>query len=173
MPVFLINAPVTEICGLSFTPQVVLKNIGSTTLTACQIKYQINGGTLQTFSWSGSLGSNATATINLQAMTAVSGSNTFNVFTQSPNNGTDQNAGNDAKTSTFQAVSGTTLPLFPQTFQTTTFPPTNYELINADNNTTWARSTTAGFNSTASMFMDNWDYNAAGLMIGLFYQLLV
>ena len=157
-----ITQPTTaDICGSAFTPIVVLKNLGTNNLTSCQIKYQVTGGALQTYSWTGNLASNATANVTLSALTASAGANTFTAYTQSPNGGTDQNTGNDSKSVSFSAIAGSALPLI-QNFQATTFPPTNYSLNNADTDVTWARTTTAGAASSASMFVDNWDYNASG-----------
>ncbi len=43
-------------------------------------------------------------------------------------------------------------------FQTVGFPPAGWTVINPDNDITWARTTSAGFNSTASMYMNYWNY---------------
>ena len=156
-----ISEPINDICGVSFTPQVVLRNVGTNTLTSCQIRYQVTGSALQTYNWSGSLATNATTTISLNPMTASAGTNTFTAFTQSPNGGSDQNTSNDSQSQTFDAVQGGSLPIV-QTFQANTFPPTNYDRFNGDGDVTWERTTSAGANSSASMFVDNWDYNSPG-----------
>ncbi len=156
-----ITQPSTDICGNAFTPIVILKNSGTNNLTSCQINYQVTGGSLQSYTWSGNLATNATASVPLPSLNAAAGTNTFTAYTQSPNGGTDQNTGNDSKSVTFNAIAGSALPL-TQNFQATTFPPTNYSIANADTDITWARTTTAGANSSASMFVDNWDYNASG-----------
>ncbi|MEZ4977937.1 MAG: PKD domain-containing protein [Chitinophagales bacterium] len=148
-------------CGASFTPEVTLKNFGSSTLTSCVIRYRIDAGALQTYNWTGSLATNATVDVTLNAMTTTNGAHTFTAYTQNPNGGTDGNSANDSQTSNFTTTVGSALPL-TQTFQTATFPPTNYTLNNGDASTTWARTTAAGSGSTASMFIDNWNYNAAG-----------
>lgn len=51
-----------------------------------------------------------------------------------------------------------------QGFQTATFPPAGWQLINPDNSYTWQRTTSAGGygTSSASMFVNNYEYNAAG-----------
>lgn len=153
--------PSTDICGVSFTPEVTLRNVGTSNLTTCQIIYQVTGGAQQTFNWSGNLSSNATINITLPAMTASPGNNTFTAASNSPNGSVDQNTANDSKSVSFQAISGGPLPI-TQGFQGGTFPPTNYQISNADNDVTWEVSTSVGFNSSASMFMDNWDYNGVG-----------
>lgn len=156
-----IDEPSTTVCGTSFTPVVTLRNYGTTTLTSCAIRYQVNGGTLNTYNWTGNLTTNATQSVTLNALTAINGNNTLTVYTQNPNGSSDQNTSNDSKTSTFDAIVGTALPL-TQGFQATTFPPTNYQLYNPDNSDTWERTNTAGSGSTASMFINNYDYNGVG-----------
>lgn len=156
-----ITEPNANTCGASITPVVVLRNFGTNNLTTCQIQYQLSGGAMQTFNWSGNLSTNANVTITLPSVNATNGNNTFTAFTQNPNNTVDGNTSNDAQSVTFTASAGVALPLV-QTFQNTTFPPTDYSISNGDNDVTWARTTAAGFNSTASMFLDNWDYNAVG-----------
>lgn len=154
-----IDEPSTDICGTTFTPVVTLRNYGTSTLTSCAIKYQLNGGTVYTYNWTGSLATNATQSVTLNALTnAVSGSNSLTVYTQNPNGNSDQNTANDSKTITFNATVGVVLPI-SQGFQNTTFPPTNYTLYNPNNNDTWERTTSAGSGSTASMFIDNFNYN--------------
>lgn len=53
-------------------------------------------------------------------------------------------------------ISAVSLPL-AQTFQTATFPPTNWYITDAGNdNIKWKLKTTAGYNSTQSTVFDNW-----------------
>ena len=151
----------SDICGAIFTPQVVLRNSGSSNLMSCQIKYQVTGSALQTFNWTGNLPSNGATTVTLSAMNASPGTNIFTAYTVFPNGGNDTNTSNDSKSETFDAVSGIALPL-SQDFQAGTFPPTNYDISNGDNDETWQRTTNAGFNSSASMFVNNWEYNSPG-----------
>lgn len=153
--------PSDDICGSSFTPQVTLKNYGQNNLTSCQIKYQVTGGTVQTYNWSGNLSTNATTNVTLNTLQAISGSNTFTAYTDNPNSASDQNTSNDSKSFIFDAIVGTNPPIL-QTFQNATFPPTNYQISNADGNISWERTTAAGSASSASMFIDNYDYNNPG-----------
>ena len=75
--------------------------------------------------------------------------------------------GNNTKTQTnyitVAASAANALPL-TEGFETATFPPTGWSLNNVDASTTWARTTSAsGFGaSSASAYVNNFDYNAAG-----------
>lgn len=82
--------------GIQVTPQVVLKNRGLTTLTAANINYRLNGGTLQTYSWSGSLATNASVTVSLTPFTLPAGNSSFIAYVTSPNGGVDGNHNNDS-----------------------------------------------------------------------------
>lgn len=156
-----INVPENGLssCENTFTPEVVLKNFGSTALTSCTINYHLDAATPSTFSWTGSLASGATTTITLPGFTATAGAHTYTVFTSNPNGTTDLNTANDSKTNSFTVLTvpvGVALP-FTQGFESTTFIPTGWTLENPESNTTWTRVTAAsGFGtSTACAKFDN------------------
>lgn len=150
-------------CSPTFTPNVTLKNWGTTTLTSCKINYKVDAGTASLYNWSGSLAAGATATVNLPAVTASAGTHTFTAYTSAPNGGTDGQTTNDSYSSNFSVVgsTGMSMPL-TEGFEGTTFPPSGWTLNNPDNATTWARTTVAAKTGVASAFMDNYNYNASG-----------
>ncbi|OFY87540.1 MAG: hypothetical protein A3F72_20900 [Bacteroidetes bacterium RIFCSPLOWO2_12_FULL_35_15] len=157
-----VNNPATgySSCNTSLTPSVTLKNFGSSSLTSCTINYKVDAGTLQTYSWSGSLTTAQTATFTLPVMNGISpASHTFNCYTSNPNSNTDGNTANDAQTTNFTIISASPVVLTPQTesFQST-FPSTNWTIVNQDANVTWTKVTTAGGfgTSTSSARMDNY-----------------
>ncbi|MGM0479064.1 MAG: S8 family serine peptidase, partial [Bacteroidota bacterium] len=92
--------PLGSICSNGFTPEVVLRNYGSATLTSVTITYDWNGSP-QTFSWTGSLASGATENVVLPAQTGTSGNYTFEAETSNPNGVADQNPANDLFTENF------------------------------------------------------------------------
>ncbi len=155
-----INSPTGTICASSFIPSVTLKNFGTTTMTTCTIKYRVDALTLQTYSWSGSLATNATATVTLPSMTATAGTHTFTCYSLSPNGNADQNAANDQTTSTFTISStGVSIPFF-EGFEGATFVPTGWTLNNPDAGVTWDRTTTCFKTGVACARMDNFNYSA-------------
>ena len=157
-----INKPAGTLCSATFTPNVTLKNWGQNTLTSAIIQYKIDNGTVQSYTWNGSLASLATATVALSAMTTAVGSHTFSANSASPNGGADGNATNDASTSTFTVVGGAAaLPYF-EGFENTTFPTNGFSIYNPDAGITWARSTAAHKTGVGSAFMDNANYSASG-----------
>ncbi len=91
-----INSPTGILCSTGdFTPEVVLRNVGSTTLTSVDIDYSIDGGAVSTYSWTGSLTTNSTEIITLPAQSTTNGAHTFEATTVDPNGGTDENLAND------------------------------------------------------------------------------
>ena len=156
----LINGPIGIVCGTIISPIIELKNFGTNTLTSVTINYQINTGTLQSYSWTGSLAQNATTIITLPNMTSPGGLNNFTATTDLPNGNTDSNNANNSTTENYTLNTVNNLPV-QESFESNTFPPTNWVLSNPDNDKTWEHSTTIGTGvGTKSMFIDNWDYNA-------------
>ena len=153
-----IGTPSGTICGTTFVPSVTLKNFGATTLTSCTINYKIDNNTVQTYSWTGSLATNATATVTLPSMTTTAASHTFTCYTSAPNSGTDGNTPNDQLTSNFTCISGGVTPPVFEGFEGTTFVPSGWGLSNPDGGVTWARTTAAAKTGNASALMDNWNY---------------
>jgi len=151
-----VSSPTAGItCNTNFTPQVTIKNNGTTTLTQVSIKYRIDNGTDVNYNWTGSLATGATANIALAPFTANAGNHTFKTFVSMPNAGTDQNNANDTSVVAFEVLNpnGTALPL-SESFENATFPPTNWVLDNASG-ATWTRVTTAASQGNASARKDN------------------
>lgn len=99
-----VQAPSGANCTTTITPVVVLKNFGATTLTSVTINYDVDNGPNNTYSWTGSLVTNATATVTLPAINVSAGAHTFNASTSSPNGQTDAVSSNDASSSSFSSV---------------------------------------------------------------------
>jgi hypothetical protein len=102
------NVP-SNICGSSVSPIFTLVNNGSTTLTSCTIQYTVNGGSIQSINWNGSIAQYGSANVNLPAITLANGSNTIVVTVMNPNNSTDQNANNNSVSVSCNAVVGPTV----------------------------------------------------------------
>lgn len=156
-----INDPVNGLstCNTSMSPQVIIHNYGSATLTSCTINYQLDGGSVQTFPWSGSLNTYQSAIVTLPAITGLNvASHTFTSYTSNPNGSTEQNVVNDSTSSTFTIITPSPVSSIPQAedFQAT-FPSTNFSVVNPDANETWTQFTGAGGygTSTSSAQMNN------------------
>jgi len=153
-----ITSPAGTVCNPSFTPVVVLKDFGGNALTSCNIVYTVDGGAPVSLPWTGSLASQATASVTLAAGTTTLGAHSFKAWTAMPNGVADAQPSNDTLKGTFQVVgTGSTLPFF-EGFEGSVFVPANWTLNNSDASNTWARSTKAAKTGTASAWMDNFTY---------------
>lgn len=106
-----IGEPDGAYCAASVTPEVTIRNAGTTTLTSLDIHYDIDGGSSSTYNWTGSLATGATAVVTLPAQSPGSGAHTFNAAVDNPNGGTDENTANDAGSSSFSLSTGGTQTL--------------------------------------------------------------
>ena len=106
-----ISAPSGALCATSFTPVVLLKNLGSSTLTSVQIQYYIDPNGPSTFSWTGSLAAGFSTNVTLGSLTTTAGAHTFTARTVSGTlNGSnnDEVPANDQSTSSFNVGTGGT-----------------------------------------------------------------
>lgn len=157
-----IITPSNNICSTTFTPQVTIKNWGTSSLTSAIINYHIDSNPVQTYTYSGSLASLATANVTLPSMATTSGSHTFMAFTTLPNGMADMNTTNDTTMMMFNVItSGQSLP-FSEGFEGTTFVPMGWMINNADAADTWVRTTSAAKTGVASAVMDNFTNQFTG-----------
>ncbi|MGV3632156.1 MAG: M43 family zinc metalloprotease [Bacteroidota bacterium] len=125
-----IVAPVSSYCQTTFSPQVTLRNFGLNTLTSVTINYNIDGGTNQVYSWTGSLATGASEVVTLNPVTTTTGAHTFSASSTLPNGLADNYAPNDAASVSFTITSSGTLP-FLEDFEGA-FPPTGWTNVSND-----------------------------------------
>lgn len=157
----------TTICDDPFAPEVIIENFGTTTLTSATISYQVNTGAVNTFAWTGSLGSGATATVTLPVVAIPPGGAvfTFRAFTSNPNGGTDANTANDETSVVSQYRTSSALP-YAEAFGTGALPADITILDqNGDGNQWVYDNTVNGFGAATtvgSMSMNNFAANFTG-----------
>ena len=152
-----INSPTGLLCATTFTPSITLINYGINTLTSCKINYQFDGGTITTYTWTGSLTTSQTASITLPVVSTTAGTHTFSSTTVLPNNTVDANTGNDQSLIQFVSGAGTTglsLPL-AEGFEASTNLPAGWILVNPNNDATWGINTAAAHTGTNSIAINN------------------
>jgi hypothetical protein len=150
-------------CSNNYQPSVTIRNVGSDVLQSLTFQARFGNNTIVTTNWTGNLQPQATTTVNLNAMTLNAGLNaTLVINTTNPNGAADQKTSND----TIQ-LSGVVFPVgtapLTEGFESTTFPPANWQLINPNNDITWERTTAAAKSGQASMYINNFDYDVNGL----------
>lgn len=149
-------------CSGNVSPEVILHNYGNQPLTSCVINYQLQGGSLQTYNWSGSLGSNQATNVILPTVGASSGSQLMTAYTTLPNGVVDGNNLNDTSEVNFTAyISGLTLP-FTEDFESG-FTSQNWMINNTDAGITWEIATVGGTTpGTQAAKMDFFNYGQQG-----------
>ncbi len=136
---------------------VSIKNTGSTTLTSAKVYYKLDAaGTYSAtpVSWTGTLAPGASATVNIPALTATTGSHVIYDSVATPNGNADVNRANNMRTTALNVVStaGVSFPL-TQNFEAAGFPTgwASYEPAGAGN--VWVNGNGANLAHNASSYM--------------------
>lgn len=153
--------PSTLTCAGNITPQIRFGNLGLNQITTLTVGYILNGGAPVTLNLTTNLEFGATQVVSFPSISLSTGLYSFSFFTKNVNGaGDDQVTSNDTITTTLNVPNPVPLPL-SEGFETNTFPPTGWNLINENNDVTWQR-TTPGNNSSHSMYINNYDDNSVG-----------
>lgn len=128
-----LNSPIGSFCSSTITPELILQNYGSNTLSSVTINYAIDNTSWSTYNWTGSLASGNSTLITLPVISGISsGTHTFDVNTSNPNGQADSNPSNDAKSSNFSiANNALTLTIVLDNYGS----ETTWEIRNASNQT--------------------------------------
>ncbi len=166
-----ILSPATDICSGGsgtfcspvLTPGVTIKNYGTANLTSVQIKAQVDNGTIVTTNWTGNLAPQASATLNLSAITSTGGNHTLKIYVASPNGAVDGRNGNDTLHAAFTILSPSAGPV-TEGFESATFPPAGWSVQNPNaGSITWERTTAAQKSGAASARIRFFDYSGSTL----------
>jgi hypothetical protein len=159
-----IDQPKGVICSTNFTPSVTIQNKGIENVTAFNVSYSIDGGALSTTNVTGvNIPRGGTTSVTLNAGTATLGSHIFKVYSWAPvsiSGVGDMNTGNDTLSKAFSLVGSVPAPL-TEGFESTTFPPVNWAVVNPDGNITWQRSDNAS-TGTGSAYVNTYNYVTLG-----------
>ncbi|MCH2216030.1 MAG: T9SS type A sorting domain-containing protein [Flavobacteriales bacterium] len=101
----------------TFSPSVDILNAGNSTLTSLSITYTLDGVSIGTTGWTGSLVSGDVATVALPNLNITSSGNyTYGVTVSNPNGGTDENPSNNSGASNFETAVNASSPQLDITF---------------------------------------------------------
>ena len=151
-----INLPLPAICNNDFVTEINFSNAGIDTIKTLQLNYQLDGGSINTINWAGSLPKCENITTTLPSITAAVGTHVIKIFTSSLNGLQDQFTGNDTLTKTFSIFSTipTATPVF-EGFEDIAFPRPNWGVQNTTGGTTFERSVLTAKTGIASMVINN------------------
>ena len=152
-----INMPFETLCVPDFVPQVTIANYGNDTLKTLKINFQVDNGFVGTFNFSGALPRCSTQVVTLNQVTSVPGSHVLTIFTTEPNGMPEQYPLNDTARKIIVISSILGAPV-TEGFETPSFPPVNWNVINPDSSLTWERTAAAARTGTVSMVIRNYDY---------------
>jgi peptidase C10-like protein/Spi protease inhibitor/type IX secretion system substrate protein/CARDB protein len=161
-----ITAPYGVLCAATFTPVVTLNNYGQNTLTTCNINYQLDGGTVMTYSWTGSLATGASANISLPAITTTVGSHSLTATSNLPNNTTDGNLTNNSSATTFIYATVGFAPPLVEGFEGSSSLPTDWSTSQAATDVPWQVVTTVASTGSNCVGFNNCDGDGATDMTG-------
>jgi hypothetical protein len=160
-----IVVPVNPQCSNTFIPEARFQNFGGNIIGTFTANYQIGNNPVVSKIWNGTLNPSGVVTIKFdEAVTLDPGNYTIKFFTSAPNGSIDPDRSNDTIT---RAISVGNLevvsPPVTQGFENPDFPNSGWIINNPDNKITWARTTRASKSGSASIFINNFDYDPTTL----------
>lgn len=154
-----IMSPLSNYCNTSPSDTISLNfkllNYGSSQLNQCDINYQIDGGTVNTISWTGSLAPYQSAVIYLPAILSTVGTHTFVCYSANPNGTPDQNTSNDQATVIFKVKGNGILPLMEGFESASSLPNANWTVSHSSGGVDFAVSSMAAATGSNSVMLDN------------------
>ncbi|MEO1436555.1 MAG: T9SS type A sorting domain-containing protein [Bacteroidota bacterium] len=145
----MINSPQGTTCDMNIAPEVVVRNLGSATITTFDIEYNFDGGATQTFTWTGSLDLFQSETVTLPSEMLGVGAHTFTFSIVNPNGNSDEDAGNNSLSSNFDVIDGLN---FTVNLTTDDYPgETSYQVLDGNGAVVASAS---GFGAGATLFSD-------------------
>lgn len=163
-----------SLCTQEIAPKILLRNFGNNELTSLTIKYEVDGGNIQTFEWRGNLASLDTTTVALPDTQVSRTTHELKVYSELPNGNADSQPTNDTKTQTFEVLPLNELPL-RYDFTDNTILNTLWQINNPDDSETWQPTTLAVQNQISAndaMLLSYFDYPQTGALDYLISPLL-
>jgi len=171
-----IVSPKGQSCNRSVTPEVLLRNLGQSTLNSVTINYHLDNGPVRTFQWTGSLKTGEIALVKLPAIQAKDGSQHITAYVTNPNGNADQRTFNDKWSDVFVISRVGEKINFAETFDAGLYPPSNkWKIENDDRCESWSPvSNIVGADGqiTSATFLNYYEYNARGTKDGLVLPLI-
>jgi hypothetical protein len=153
-------SPDQRLCEPQFTPQVVIENRGSETITSLTINTRLDDGVTSTYRWTGSLPTYQQTTITLPNTQTGEGEHILTVNSVNPNGSQDEDTTNDEISKEFMYYAPVIAPVI-EGFEGA-FPAKGWDIVNEDSGTTWERTESASKTGSFSARIGNFDYLVVG-----------
>jgi hypothetical protein len=159
-------------CNNTITPEITLKNFGRTTLSSCILNYTIDGGSIQTQNWSGSISAASSVEVSLASFTTTPGVHTLCSYSSMPNGLVDGNKSNDTIRVTFYDNSiGSSLPVF-EGFEGLSNLPSGWTLYNPNYDVAWSGINGVSFAGSQCIGFNNCNGDGNTSMAGTIDRLI-
>jgi hypothetical protein len=154
-------------CSSSFVPKVALKNCGTSNLQSVIIRYQLDGGLVNTLQWTGNMAYDSLQFIDLPAIAVATGEHNLLAYCTNPNGVLDWSFSNDTIINTFQIYNaGVSLP-FTENFENG-FENKAWRISNPDEDKTWQiKSGNLDGVANKAAFINMFNYSDEGQRDGL------
>jgi hypothetical protein len=152
--------PTAILCAGTIAPKFRIVNNVLQTLNSVTAGYRLDDGTAvtQTLNVNQPLG--GTTIVEFPTIAVGSGAHQIKFFTSNPNGNRDEVPSNDTLVQDF-TINGAAFTPYKESFESTTFPPVSWSLINPDGATTWQRHS-EGKGNAGSAYLNSFHYNANG-----------
>ena len=150
--------PADYVCSNSIKPLIAFTNLGTDTITSASFLYSINGDVSRSMNWQGKLGRKQVAFITMPETILSPGDHSITVWANTSN---DANAANDSLRISFQVKEPLALPQ-QQSFETTAFPPVQWNSVNSGGGREWARFNVGANGGQASAYIHNYENRNKG-----------
>ncbi|MFC2107130.1 T9SS type A sorting domain-containing protein [Bacteroidota bacterium] len=160
------NLP-TNACLGEFTPEIQIRNNGNDDLTSCDIMYQVNGGPLSSYSWTGNLAFLETSDIQLDMISFTPEDvNELKIYSVNPNGNPDEYPINDTIIQSFEKFS---TPVDVSLFFRTDENPeeSTWELLNSNGDVIGEGGP---YTQTGETVMESWTLDANDCYTFNFYD---
>jgi hypothetical protein len=151
------SAMPARICKPDLLPVVTLFNKGAQTITSANIITSVDGSPPVTIHWSGSVQSLKNVDAFMNGITLTAGKHTIKITVADPNGSVDMDASNNTLTYVVEYYPPVTIPL-SEDFESSTFPPPGWDIVNADRGTTWQKVSALAKSGHGAVMLPNYSY---------------
>jgi len=131
------------VCSDTYSPTVILKNLGDSTINSIDIEYSINGGVSQNYNWTGNVVANDTIVLQLPSITtATYGNQELSIVASITSGVTEYDEINNRRLYSFNRRGLFNVP-FSEDFENG-FESDKWYITNSDNSITWDTIPTQG-----------------------------